>query len=267
MEAQRLFISTYGIESRCRTSKECMAWKRTGCVECVAAQQMPGTFSELESLLAAENGCPIILWLTKKMFIAKDTTKLFSCMYDKTKGFPKSICYIYTTSLHDMNTIVGINVYTSSLHPYFDGQGFLEQLGKYRDFTPRFRSFHSSSGSQRYISPCFLENVLQDAQAKIEFHFVSFETAREGRAFPTFGRNVNVAFMGCGFSSDAADAFLQGMITKSDHNVGLTGMTIGIWMAFSEEILLTLLRMNVLDTYKVTGIFTSNLSDEALRAV
>jgi len=148
-----------------------------------------------------------------------------------------------------------------------DVQGFLEQLGNYRDFTPRFRSLESPSGTQRYISPSFLENVLQDAPAKIEFRFVGFESAREGRAFATLGRNVNVAFMGCAFSSDAADAFLEGMITKSDWNVGLTGMTIGITMAFSEEILLTLLRMNLLDTYEVTGIFTGNLSDEALRAI
>jgi len=63
-------------------------------------------------------------------------------------------------------------------------------------------------GYRHYISLCFLENVLQDAQVEIEFCIVNFESMCKGHGFPTLGHNVMVVFHGCTFMSHAADAFV-----------------------------------------------------------
>jgi len=192
MESEPLFLLTSGIGPRCRTSEECEAWTRTGCIERVA-QTMPGTFSELESLLAAaENGFPVILWLSKNMFIAKDNAKLLSFVRSDTKRFPDRLYCIYMTDSHDMKTMVRFEVYSSS---DLDALDFLDQLGKYRDFTPRFRRIIGMIESRSYISACFLENVLRYAQAEITFVLVIFKSAHEGHAFPTYGRDVMVVFL------------------------------------------------------------------------
>jgi len=92
---------------------------------------------------------------------------------------------------------------------------------------------------------------LEDAQAEIEFYDVHFTGACQGHAFSTFGRDTMVLFDCCKFVDDAADAFLQGMIAKSDRNVGLIGMAIRGSMPFSEDILITLFCTNLLQTYKL----------------
>jgi len=200
----------------------------------------------------------------KIMFIAKANAKLLSFVRNDTKSFPEPLYCINISDHHDMKTIVRLEVYSSSDS---DALNFLDQLGKYRDFTPRFRSLISNIGSRRYISPCFLENVLRDAQVEIEFRRVIFDSARDGHAFPTFGRDVMVYFLDCEFKSEAADAFFRGMITKSDRNIGLTGLAIHIRIPFSEEMLITLLRMNLLDTYGVRGLVIGKLSSTALCAI
>jgi len=229
-------------------------------------QTMLGNFSELESLLAsAEDGFPVILWLTEKMFIAKDNTKFVSFVrYRNAKRFTDRRYCIHMTGPHDMKTIVELHVYSQS---DLDAFKFLDQLGKYQDFTPCFRRLQTMSAYRRVISPCFLENVLRDAQGEIEFCSVTFKIAREGHAFATFGCNVTVVFLDCEFKSEAADAFLQGMITKSNRNVGLTGIKTFITIPFSEEMLITLLRMNLLDTYQVPLVLRNKLSSTALCAI
>jgi len=60
------------------------------------------------------------------------------------------------------------------------------------------------------------------------------------------------------------------MITKSDQNVGLTGMMIHGIMAIPEGMLITMLSMNLLDTYYLAPVLQnggSNLSDRALFAI
>jgi len=135
-------------------------------------QTMLGDFSELESLLASdEDGFPVILWLSKNMFIAKDNAKLLSFMHGNTKRFPDRLYCIDMTNPHDMKAIVELHVYSQS---DADSLRFLDQLGKYQDFSPHFHYPKSMIMFRCSISLCFLENMLQDAQGKIKFFFVSF---------------------------------------------------------------------------------------------
>jgi len=144
-------------------------------------QTIPGNFSKLESLLAsAKDGFPVILCLTKNMFIAKGNTKLLFFMCCNTKRFPDRLYCIHMTDPHDMKAIMELHVYSQS---DADSLRFLDQLKKYQDFAPQFYCLKSMIMFRCSISLCFLENVLQDAQGKIKFLFVSFKNARKGHEF------------------------------------------------------------------------------------
>jgi len=204
MEFEQSFLLTSGIEASCRTSEERLKWQLSRCIERVV-QTMPGTFSELESLLVAKDDFHIILWLTKNMFIVNDgMDQTFVCV---TKRFPKPLYNICMASFpHDKEASLGLDLYSRSSS---DVLWFLEQLGNYQDFTPHFHHLGSTIASGCFVSTCFLENILQDAQTEIEFHYLTFNSPGQGYAFPKFGCNVHVSFFACQFINGAADAFFK----------------------------------------------------------
>ncbi len=163
-----------------------------------------------------------------------------------------------------MEAIEELYVYSNPCRP---ASKCLDQLGKYQDFTPRFHKLNCMNGCDNFMSLYFLERVLDDAQAEIEFDRVCFEGACQGHAFSIFGHDTMVMFNACEFLSDAADAFRQGMITKSDRNVGLTGMAIDGWVPFPENILITLFRRNLLQTYKLRCVCKDYHSAKGLSAM
>jgi len=163
------------------------------CIEhyIIVQQHIPGTFSELNSLLEAEEDeSYIILWWTQNMFIANNFAAILH-RNDFDKNFPK-LCY--TIALRGPRYKI-LYVFSNS---DLDAIGFLEeQLGKYQDCTLCFQSIKCcDDGCTHFISPFFLERVLQDAQKEIAFYNVTFESSREGHAFQrlaTMSQSVTLA--------------------------------------------------------------------------
>jgi len=117
-------------------------------------------------------GFPVILWLTKNMFILQRIPKSFLLWVTATpKCFQNHFLHSHdrlSSWQENYHAVRGLLI-SSDL----DALDFHDQLGKYRDFSLRFRRLTNMNVLRCSISLCFLENnVLQDAEREIEFCFV-----------------------------------------------------------------------------------------------
>ncbi len=101
----------------------------------------------------------------------------------------------------------------------------LYEMTSYSDFAPSLKEvFHPYDNNNITLPTLLLKGVLKKAVNPLEFENIHFQSAFAGRVLAQSGQSTRLSLVGCAFEPAAEEAFVEGMLSKTDSNSGLTGL-------------------------------------------
>ncbi len=141
----------------------------------------------------------------------------------------------------------------------------LYEMTSYSDFTPSFKEIVYHDAAHIKLPTLLLKEVLKKAVNPLDFENIHFQSAFAGRVLAQSGQSTKLTLVGCAFEPAAEEAFVDGMLSKTDSNSGLTALRFLDQSPFRSEQNLARLMMSEYGPTEFSYLFPdSRYSDEML---
>jgi len=198
----------------------------------------PRSFSEWETVLQAttfkREEC--IYWLSPNAFVNEggyETQWLSSVTGDK-KNFPQCYFLVITTSKL-------LNIWATTESEAFRT---LYEMTLYHDFAASFKGIHHTDNTSIKLPTMLLKEMIEKATNPLGFKRIHFQSSFASRVLAQSDQSTSVTLDGCAFGPPAEEAFVDGILSKTDRNSGLTGLLFVNTFPFSSEHCLIRLMMS-----------------------
>jgi len=112
----------------------------------------------------------------------------------------------------------------------------LYEMTLYSDFASSVKTiFHYNRGPRIKLPTLLLKECLEKAINPLEFDHIFLRSAYAGRVLAQSGQSTSIMLTTCAFAPAAEEAFVDGMLSKTDKNSGLTGLCLMSSLAFRSD--------------------------------
>jgi len=173
----------------------------------------PRSFEEWETIMRGKPKC--VYWLSPDAFITQGyADDWLSRATRAKKNFPRCYFHVRTSSFG------AFHIWATS---EMEACRTLYEMALYSDFAPSLQGIlYHDDESHIKLPPLLLKEFLEKAMNPLEFWNIHFQSEYSGRVLAQSGQSTNVTLAECAFEPAAEEAFVDGMLSKTDPNSGLT---------------------------------------------
>jgi len=186
----------------------------------------PRSFSEWDTVVRAKSEC--VYWLSPDAFITHGYK--VDWLNRKTrakKNFPQCHLRIRVTS----HRVFDIWATTET-----EAFRTLYEMTLYSDFGSSLEKIlHNHHDNDIKLPTLLLKVILEKAINPLELKNINFQSTFAGRVLAQSGQNTSITFDGCVFVPPAEEAFVDGMLSTTVQNSGLTSLFFRTTLPFSSE--------------------------------